>query len=106
MHHYYCYCKHFNVLSCTAMSILGMMIASTGLFDSCAICKRTVRSVVGNIWCFGGGGEPRIGIPVRFTSPSFTRRQWVLNQMYNVMRRPAWGWLAVVFDTVSVVHSA
>jgi len=71
------------------MSILGMMIASTGLFDSCAICKRTVRSVVGNIWCFGGGGEPRIGIPVRLTSPSFTRRQWVLNQMYNVMRRPA-----------------
>ena len=48
--------------------------------------------VVGNIWYVGDGKpslrpirEENSDIPVRLTSPSFTRRQCLLNEMYNMM---------------------
>jgi len=55
-----------------------------------------VVQIPGMSWSRGvvarGAGRPECAprmIPVRLTSPLLARRQHLLNEMYNVMRRPA-----------------
>jgi len=45
----------------------------------------------GNILTRGAvGPEFALHIPLRLTNPSLARRRHLLNEMYNVMWRPAW----------------
>ena len=62
--------------------------------------------VVDNILAHGADG-PEFGlrvIPVRLTSPLFTRRQHLLNEMYKVVGTLQ-GHLAVKFDSCDIIRS-